>query len=223
MANFKKQRNRAQAKYFYHYTNLAAVIHLLKNRQITLLDPMNWDDKNDAFFMKTYKKRKKAKTVLALCFAEGSERYHHWKAFCDGSDGISINFEKNQLLSMFGKDTKIEHGYVKYSYIQEMEKSLEGSQLNVSELPFLKRSVYRDEKEYRVIYTDTKGPTKEFKNYDIDLCWIKRIRLSPWIPEPLAESVKEILRSIAGCKRLKIYRSTVIENEKWKDFARRAT
>lgn len=223
MNNSKKQQNDAQTEYFYRYTNLAAAIHLLKNRQITLLDPMNWDDRNDTFFIKTYKKRKKAKTVLALCFAEGSERYHYWKAFSNKSDSVSINFEKNKLLSMFDEDTKIKHRYVEYFSIKKLEKSLADSPLNVSELPFLKRSIYRDEKEYRVIYTNTEGSTEEFKDYNIDLDWIKKIRLSPWMPKQLAESVKKILRSIDGCQSLDIYRSTVIENEKWKDFARRAT
>ena len=214
MINVEKRRKNTEAKYFYRYTNLAAVIHLLRNKQITLLDPMSWDDKNDVFFMKTYKERENAKTVLALCFTEAAEAYHHWKAFSNGPDGISINFEKDKLLSTFNKDNKIEHRNVKYVSIRKMEKS----SLDVSELPFLKRYPYRAEKEYRVIYVDTEALTKP-KNYDINLRWIKWIRLSPWMPEPLVESVKKTLKSISGCQELKIAQSTVIDNEKWKDIA----
>ena len=48
------------------YTNLAATIHLLSSRKITLLDPSDWEDKNDAYFMAQYKKLKKASSVPAL-------------------------------------------------------------------------------------------------------------------------------------------------------------
>lgn len=222
MTKVRTQKNYIEARYFYRYTNLAAVIHLLKNRQITLLDPMNWDDKNDVFFMKKYKESRKAKTVLALCFAEGTEKYHHWKAFSSGSDGISINFEKENLLSAFSGDDKIEHRHVRYTSIRKINRFLEKSSLDFSELPFLKHSAYSTEREYRVIYTNAEFLT-EPKNYDISLCWIKVIKLSPWMPEPLVKSVKEALKSISGCQKLKIIQSRVTDNKAWKDIARRVS
>ena len=39
------------------------------------------------------------------------------------------------------------------------------------------------------------------------------------MPAPLAQSVKAALHLIDGCSKLKIYRSTLIENEKWKKSA----
>ena len=214
MVNLGKHKKNTKAKYFYRYTNLAAAIHLLKNKQITLLDPMSWDDKNEAFLMETYKERRNAKTVLALCFAEAAETYHHWKTFSNGPDGISINFEKDKLLSTFSRDNKIEHRHVRYIPMRKIETL----SLDISELPFLKRYPFRAEKEYRVIYVDTEALTKP-KNYDINLSWIKWIRLSPWMPEPFVESVKKALRSISGCKKLKIVQSRVIRSEKWKNIA----
>lgn len=210
-------RNNEEPRYFYRYTNLAAAIHLLKTRQITLLDPMKWDDRNDVFFMKEYKRRMKAKTLLAICFVQGGETYHHWKLFSDGSHGVSINFEKDRLLSAFEEDNRIEHDNMQYGLIKDIEES----QPEVSELPFLKRYPYRGEKEYRVIYMDTEE-CLESKSYDIKLSWIKRIRLSPWMPKPLVESVTETLKSICGCSGLKIVRSTVIDSRRWKSIGEEA-
>jgi hypothetical protein len=68
-------------KTFRRYTNLTATIHILKSRTISLLSPELWDDRNDAYFMSRYKELKSAKSVLALCFAETSETYHHWRVF----------------------------------------------------------------------------------------------------------------------------------------------
>jgi hypothetical protein len=36
-------------KAFRRYTNLAAVVHLLHAKAITLLNPATWDDRNDAY------------------------------------------------------------------------------------------------------------------------------------------------------------------------------
>lgn len=207
--------------YFYRYTHLDAAIHLLKNREITLLDPMKWDDSNDVFFMKEYRKRMEAKTLLAICFVQGGETYHHWKLFSDGPHGVSIDFEEDKLLSAFDEDNKIRHDPVEYKSIEEMEKSLKELPLNVSELPFLKRYPYRGEKEYRVIYVDTEEHL-ESKSYEIKLDWIKLIRLSPWMPKPLVKSVTETLKSISGCSGLKILQSTVTDSRRWKKIAEEA-
>ena len=210
-------KNNKEPKYFYRYTNLAAAIDLLKNRRITLLDPMKWDDKNDVFFMEKYKRRMEAKTLLAICFVQGGETYHHWKLFSDGQHGVSINFEKDGLLSVFKKDNRIERGHMQYTRIKDMEES----QLKDSKLPFLKRYPYRGEKEYRVIYVDTEECLKS-KSYKIKLSCIKRIRLSPWMPKPLVKSVTETLKSIRGCSGLEIVRSTLIDSSKWKSIGEEA-
>jgi len=40
------------------YTSVAALIDILRRREIVLLDPQNWDDRNDRYFMKLYKDKK---------------------------------------------------------------------------------------------------------------------------------------------------------------------
>ena len=52
--------------------------------------------------------------------------------------------------------------------------------VKVDELPFLKRYPYQDEHEYRVVYVDTEK-AKEYQDYPIEIEWIKRITLSPWM------------------------------------------
>ena len=49
------------AKTFRRYTNLAAVVHLLHAKAVTLLNPATWDDRNDAYYMAEYKRLKQAK------------------------------------------------------------------------------------------------------------------------------------------------------------------
>lgn len=196
---------------FRRYTNLAATIHLLQGKAITLLNPATWDDKNDAYFMAEYKRYKKAETLLALCFAECPETYHHWKVFSNGSDGVCIEFDKERLLSTFAKDKRIKKGYVEYRQI----KDLRGDSIALEDLPFLKRYPYQDEREYRVVYVDAKRAS-EFEEYEIEIDWIERITLSPWMSRSLSDSVKMTLRSIGGCRGLAIHKSTLIDSESWK-------
>ncbi len=73
------------------YTDLAAAIHVLQTRSLTLLDPEKWDDGNDRAALAEYKKRKELKTLLALCFADCNETYHHWKVFASGVLGCALS------------------------------------------------------------------------------------------------------------------------------------
>src|ERR1700745_856554 len=81
------------------YTDLPALIHLLRRKCITFLDPATWDDKNDSYYMELYKENKGLKTGLALCFSMTSETYHHWRVFAGGASGICIRFKRDELLS----------------------------------------------------------------------------------------------------------------------------
>jgi hypothetical protein len=93
--------------------------------------------------------------------------------------------------------------------------------VNVDNRPYLKRLPYEDEREYRIVYDDHRH-SEQHKSYDISLSCIDRITLSPWLPQALSDSVKETLRSIAGCSRIRIYRSTMLENETRKQLTTRA-
>jgi hypothetical protein len=203
---------------FRRYTNLAAAIHLLQKRKITLLDPTTWDDRNDAYFMSEYKRRANLASVLALCFAEKNETYHHWRVFSHGSDGVCIEFDKEGLLGAFNHDGSVRHGVMKYILLKQANRMAD---FDIEQLPFLKRWPYGDEAEYRAVYVDRNFP-KPFHDVPISLGHIKSITLSPWLPAPLAESVKGTLKAIYGCSRIRIHQSTLIENPDWKKLAGRA-
>ena len=74
--------------------------------------------------MDEYRRRSKAKTVLALCFAESSDAFHHWRVFASGLDGVCIEFDKESLLSALSADDRIRHGPMNYTQISKLEKSV---------------------------------------------------------------------------------------------------
>lgn len=192
------------------YTNLAATIHMLRSREITLLSPATWDDRNDAYFMAEYKRRKNLKSLFALCFANCDETYHHWRVFSHGSDGVRIEFDKTILMKSFTDDRIIARD-VSYKKIEELKVD---TRFAVDDLPFLKRQGFRDEVEFRVIYQND-SRVLFTKSFEFDLAAVRRITLSPWIVKSLSDSVIATLRQIKGCEKLKIYRSTLVDNEQW--------
>jgi hypothetical protein len=196
------------------YTNLPATLDVLQKRRLTLLNPSTWDDRNDAFFMSAFKERTGAQSVLALCFAEASETYHHWRVFSHGSDGVCIEFDKEMLIASLEVSQQFIYRTVDYRKIHDA--CSQG--VETDELPFLKRYPYNDEKEFRLIYVDMEEK-KQFEYLPISLKHIVRVTLSPWMPKPLSDTLVETLRSLKDCSRLRVHRSTLIENERWKRIA----
>ena len=204
---------------FRRYTNLAAAIHLLQTKEITLLDPASWDDKNDAYFMQEYKAIRGFTNVFAICFAQTEETYHHWRVFSAGVDGVCIEFDKDKILSAFDGDRAIRKGPVTYRLIDTLRKRAE---IDVEELPFLKRKPYEPECEYRVVYAEEGAEPKAVQAFAIELGWIRRITLSPWMHDSLRLSVATTLRSIPGCSNLKVARSTLVGNREWQALTQKA-
>jgi len=202
---------------FRRYTNLASALHILRNKCLTLLSPDTWDDRNDAFFMAEYKRLKEAKTILAICLAVREETYHHWQVFSRGADGVCIEFDSEKLRSAFNRLVGVRHQMVDYQLITRVNKM---EDVDLERLPFMKRWPYGDESEYRAVYIDK---DKELPAYavPIGLNAITRITLSPWLAPALVPAVKEALKSLPGCSGLRIYRSTLIDNNQWKKLTGR--
>jgi hypothetical protein len=199
------------------YTNIPALIYLLREQKITLLDPASWDDKNDSYFLSLYRQKKKLESVLALCFTPAYETYHHWRVFAGGSSGACISFDRKKLLAAVKKQAGVRSKTVQYLTLNDIKEM----NVKAAQLPFLKRSAYGDEREFRILYESS---TQKNSTLDIaiPLACIDRITLSPWIPAVLSDHVKSTIKEIQGCKLVKVYRSTLISNESWKTLGEHA-
>ncbi len=197
----------------FRYTSLPILFDILKNKQITLLDPDLWEDRNDTNYIKQYSKQKKLESVLALCFTTKNETFHHWKVFAGNSSGIFITFNKDKLLTSFNNPA-IQYGPVLYKKIDDLEKKYP----LLDKLPFIKRWPCRDEAEFRVIYHNTNKQTKNI-SFPIKLKCIESIILSPWLPKPVAKTVIKIIKQMPGCSSIKLYRTGLIENIRWVNIA----
>jgi hypothetical protein len=203
-------------KFLRKYCDLPALLYLLETRSLTFLDPSQWDDKNDSLFMRLYKDHQKLKSLLAICFSQETETYHHWSVFAHGSSGVCISFKKPELLEIFEQYDDIRVGIV--SYVPLTSLDIDGCE--VKDLPFMKRAPYAPEGEFRAIYED-KEDDLPFLNIKVSLACIDRISLSPWMPKNVSDSVKRTIKRMPGANKLEVTRSTLIQNDTWAKFGRK--
>src|SRR5208283_4348177 len=201
------------SRYLRRYTDLTALIYLLRESNLTLLDPSSWDDSNDWYYLALYKEKRNLKSVLALCFTETDERYHYWRVFAPGASGVCIQFSRPRLISAVAKRSGLRLKPVHYMRLADIRSR----ELKTEELPFLKRFAFQHESEVRMIY---ESPTSKVRTLDVSIprSCIDKVTLSPWMHPTLSSYVKELLRSIPGCSGMDIARSTLIGNEEWKSL-----
>lgn len=196
------------------YTELPYVVDYLHTEELSLLNPASWDDRNDSFYIEEYARQSDVQSVYALCLADCAETYHHWRVFSHGSGGACIQFGREEFLSAISKVEGLQSGEVRYKTIKELRDATP----SLYELPFLKRFAFKNEGEFRLFYSSKKeGPP--IHRIPVPRSCVERIMLSPWLPNIVADRVKKTLKSIPGCSRVKVYRSTLVENEEWKRFA----
>ena len=200
------------------YTTLPSLIHILKHSELTLLDPLSWDDKNDSHFLSLYREKCKLKSVLALCFTQSSETYHHWRVFAPGPAGVCIQFHDARLRSAIRHVPNVRLKPVEYLTLQKLRQS----GLKKARLPFLKRFAFHPEREMRMLW---ESATEERHSLPVpfDLAAISRVTLSPWLHPSLADETKALLKSIDRCQGLKVFRSTLIGNAEWMKHGGSAT
>ncbi|WP_394781924.1 hypothetical protein [Undibacterium sp.] len=111
--------NPTMPQYLRRYTDLPALLYLLKEKKITLLDPASWDDSNDSHYLSRYKEKKGLSSVLAVCFSQADETYHHWRVFSGSASGICIRFKREPLLRALHKQQGVMLGEVNYMTLAE--------------------------------------------------------------------------------------------------------
>lgn len=213
------RKHRKQEELFIRrYTSISSMIDTLRRRQLSLLDPQYWDDKNDSYFMQLYKDHRNVKGLYAICAATCPETYHHWRVFTGtGNGGACIVLRRNLVEAYLTNvkmptGEKVEFREVEYLNLAEA-KSIENN--DIERLPFLKRVGFSDEAEYRIIIESSKDQRGSYQ-VDCPLEWIERVDLNPWLPVSVADSVIDTLRELPGCKDLDIRHSRLIDSSTWK-------
>lgn len=194
------------------YTSISAVIDILRRKELPLLDPQSWDDRNDRYYMALYKQERQLGGLYGLCAARCSETYHHWRVFTGTSDGACLEIRRGAFEQALTRLEGVRFGDVEYLRLDQIEQP---KAIPLERMPFVKRIGFTAEEEYRVI-AETKEDQKSALSIEFPHSMINCIYLNPWLPKPIAESLRETLRSLPGCSKLRVSRSQLIESSRWK-------
>ena len=194
------------------YTSIASVIDILRRKELSLLDPQSWDDRNDRYFMDLYKESKDIRGLYGLCAATCSETYHHWRVFTNAADGACIEIKRDALEDRLDQLNGVNYGVISYLKLEEVEQL---GLKDADRLPFVKRVGFEPEDEYRII-AETMEQQQPAIQIDLPVNLINRIYLNPWLPKSIADSVKDTLRALPGCSKIVISKSYLIESGRWK-------
>jgi hypothetical protein len=200
-------------KFIKRYMSISATIDMLRRKELALLDPQTWDDRNDRYFMSLYKDHVKAKGLYAACFTQSKETYHHWRVFTGISDGLCIEFKRDVFERHIGTNPNLRSRPVRYLNLGDADRLGTEARDN---LPFYKRTGFESEEEFRVVAVSEK-PQQAALGVPIELGFINKIVINPWLPDALCESLKATLRSIDACGRIRIDRSRLIDSLRWKN------
>jgi hypothetical protein len=191
------------------YTDLPSLLCMLTRKKITLLSPNSWDDKNDAYYLELYTKKKKLGNTLALCLTQKNETYHHWSVFTSRENGVCIVFDRAELERSLDKQSALIHGSVQYMQLDKIRNNSP----TIEELPFLKRYAFTDESEYRLIYPSQRKIST--KDIPLPIDAIRKISINPWAHESFYEAIKTTIKTLDGCEKIKVGQSSLINNIEW--------
>lgn len=158
------------------YISIAGVIDMLRYRQLALLDPATWDDRNDRYFMEQYRRARGIGGLYAVCAATCSETYHHWKVFSAAADGACVEIYRGPLEEALEDLPGTRFGEVQYLILDKVEKL---TPRDVPRLPFVKRYAFAAEEEYRIL-VERSEPQQPVVWLEMPLDWIAGIQLNPF-------------------------------------------
>ena len=201
-----------------HYTQLPVLLDILERKRIVLGNPDAWDDKTDANMLKKYAESKNMDNIRLLCLTENPDGMNdnilHWNAYASGKAGCRINFDKKKLLKIAREQGAVLKE-IDYLNSEELENQPDKWR---RKLPFLKRSPYAFENEWRVMWL---GTLKKDEDFELDISkelsggLIKSVRLSPELPKSLAKNLRSFLEKRYKKYRIKFVQSWVLQNPDW--------
>jgi len=216
---------RTAPKLLARYTQFPVLLDILERKRIVLGNPDAWDDKTDANILKEYAKRKSVNDIRLLCLTENPDSMKdnilHWNTYASGKSGCRIDFDKRKLLKIAREQGTV---LKKIDYLnrEELKKLPEKWR---RKLPFLKRSPYTFENEWRIMWL---GTLKKGEDFELDISkglssgLIKSVRLSPELPKNLAKNLRSFLEERYEKYGINFVQSWVHQDPEWERLAKKS-
>ena len=209
------------------YTSLPIVIDMITEERLTIVGYDSWIDVNDRYNMDLYKKLSGVEFLGAYCVNRSkTQEFHQWKVFADGDSGVCVVFDQTRFEKFYKELDSNAYltGGVNYVPYRAGKKDQDQAIMDkcgnadISKLPFIKRSGFYAEQEFRIVHSSMEK--KDVHHIQIDTSLISEIILSPFLDDGLLKSVKGALKSIKGCPR-RVTKARLTDSKMWQEFLSR--
>ena len=103
---------------------------------------------------------------------------------------------------------------MKYCNLKEMG---EMAPIDNAILPFLKRDTFKAEAEYRIVAWEEDWLAGDVYFIPMPAKYIRKVILGPEMPDGLANTLKDLARSIDGCSEIEFTKSRLVNNARWQE------
>lgn len=206
-----------ETRWLKKYTKLEHLPSIIKEKQLHLGNPKDWEDKNDGELVRLYSEASGTFEMRATCLTGAADRYHFWEIFGKREQGVCIWFDRAELLRDIREDQSLVAKNAKYiqpARLSKTERAL---------IPFAKREQYADEREFRVLRVKPAANTEADK-FRFSASSLKRIYLNPWLSAPLVEQEKAKLSHLLSSdyEHVEVRQNRALRKSDWINAAKDA-
>lgn len=206
-------------KSIYRFMHFEHLLDLIKNHRLPLINPSEWEDKNDIFASKL--SCKDDEIIGICCFTlSNSNSIYRWSKMAPNNLCVRVEFDTDKINAKLTPNMKMKE--VQYKSADNLGV---GTIESIKDCAFVKSKPFKQEKEIRiVVYQTVTNENKNAKIVDylseLPSDAIKSIRLPPFLNQEMYGLVKEILLMYLAANKwpkIEISPSGILNKKTWQN------
>lgn len=209
----------SENKSLYRFMHFEYLLDLIKNHRLPLINPSEWEDKNDAFASKLSCKDNEIVGICCFTLSKSNSIYR-WSKMAPNNLCVRVEFDMDKIKARLSQNMMMKE--VQYKSVDELKKITIKAKKNCA---FIKSKPFKPEKEIRMVtYQPVTDENKNVKIVEylsgLPSGAIKSIRFSPFLDQKMCHFVRELLRkylAVNNWEKVEMSSSRILDKEKWKN------
>ena len=205
------------SKSIYRFVHFEHLLDLIKNHRLPLINPLEWEDKNDVFASKLGSKDNDVMGICCFTLSKSNSIYR-WSKMAPNNLCVRVEFDMDKIKARLSQKMVMKE--VQYKSAEELESYVVETKKDCA---FIKSKPFKPEKEIRIVtYQSETGENEKIVDYldNLPSDVIKGIRFSPFLDQEMYCLIKELLRKYLKANnwaKTKISQSEILNKEKWQN------